>query len=165
MPLLAPVTTAVRVCWDGLGGLSVMADIVVADSSVVTATTLVRLAGVAGGLCWIAQALLDNGDGPASVIDALHYGGLVLLVIALLGIGAGLVTGLLALRVVVAICLVALAWAVTAFLYNQYSDPAVDGVLGALMVIYCVAGILARRGREDDGEPRSAHRSRGSHAA
>jgi hypothetical protein len=165
MPLLAPVTTAVRVCGEGLGGLSVMADIVVADSSVVTATTLVRLAGVAGGLCWIAQALLDNGDGPASVIDALHYGGLVLLVIALLGIGAGLVTGLLALRVVVAVCLVALAWAVTAFLHNQYSDRAVDGVLGALMVVYCVAGILARRGHEDHGDARSAHRSRGSHAA
>ncbi|HEX5090161.1 MAG TPA: hypothetical protein VFV89_20300 [Nocardioides sp.] len=130
-----------------------------------TATTLVRLAGVAGGLCWIAQALLDNGDGPASVIDALHYGGLVLLVIALLGIGAGLVTGLVALRVVVALCLVALAWAVTSFLHNQYSDRAVDGVLGALMVVYCVAGILARRGHEDDGEARSAHRSRGSHAA
>jgi hypothetical protein len=137
-----------------------------AHCQVVTATTLVRYAGVAGGLCWIARALLDTGDGPASVIDALHYGGLVLLVIALLGIGAGLVSGLVALRVVVALCLVALAWAVTSFLHNQYSDRAVDGILGGLMVVYCVVGILARRRHEDDdGQPHASRRSRGSHAA
>jgi asparagine N-glycosylation enzyme membrane subunit Stt3 len=143
-----------------------MAHIVVADSAVVTATTLVRYAGVAGGLCWIARAVLDTGDGPTAVIDALHYGGLVLLVIALLGIGAGLVSGFLALRVVVAVCLVALAWAVTGFLHHQYSDRAVDGILGGLMVVYCVVGILTRRGHAADGGDRPAsHRSRGSHAA
>jgi hypothetical protein len=137
-----------------------------AHFQVVTAPTLVRYAGIAGGLCWIARALLDTGDGPASVIDALHYGGLVLLVIALLGIGAGLVSGILALRVVVAVCLVALAWAVTAFLHTQYSDRAVDGILGGLMVVYCVAGILVRRGHDgDDGGAPASHRSRGSHAA
>ena len=54
----------------------------------------------------MGRAILDNGDGPISVIDGLHYGGLALLVIALLGIGGGLVSGLMALRVVVAICLV-----------------------------------------------------------
>ena len=102
---------------------------------------------------------------PRPLIDALHYGGLALLVIALLGIGGGLVSGLMALRVVVAICLVALAAAVLSFLHEQYADRTVDGVLGALMVLYCTIGILVRRGRSpDDGAPESRH-SRGAHAA
>ena len=70
-----------------------MAAIVVAHCLVVSLTSLARVAGILGGLCWIARAILDDGDGPTAVIDALHYGGLALLVIALLGIGAGLVSG------------------------------------------------------------------------
>jgi hypothetical protein len=140
-----------------------MTSIVVAHSSAVTATTLARLAGVLGGLCWLVRAVLDDGDGPESLINALHYGGLALIVIALLGIGAGLVSGLVALRVVVAICLVALAWAVLEFLHQQYADRGVDGVLGALLAAYCLAGLVARRrGRDDAPRPR---RSSGSHAA
>jgi hypothetical protein len=145
-----------------------MSAIVVAHFPVVTASTLVRIAGIGGGLCWIARAILDTGDGPAGVIDALHYGGLALLVISLLGIGAGLVSGIVALRVVVAICLVALAWAVVSFLHTQYSDRAVDGILGGLMVAYCVVGILSRRSHDDSGDtppPPPPRRSRGSHAA
>src|SRR5690242_4536739 len=167
MPLLAPVTTAVRFRWVALGGLSLMPAIVVAHFRLVTASILVRIAGILGGACWIARAILDTGDGPAGVIDALHYGGLALLVISLLGIGAELVSGLIALRVVVAICLVALAWAVVSFLHTQYSDRAVDGILGGLMVAYCAAGILARRRtQEGDGdETLPPRRSRGSHAA
>jgi hypothetical protein len=165
IPLLAPVTTAVRAGVDGLGGLSLMATILVAHCLVVSPTSLARLAGILGGLCWIGRALLDDGNGPTSVIDALHYGGLALLVIALLGIGAGLVSGLVALRVVVAICLVALAAAVVSFLHQQYTDRAVDGILGGLMVAYCVTGILARRSQDrEDGGPKP-RRSSGSHAA
>jgi hypothetical protein len=169
MPLLAPVTTAFRSWTGGLAGLWLMSAIVVAHCLVVP-TTLARLAGILGGLCWIGRAVLDNGHGSASVVDALHYGGLALLVIALLGIGAGLVSGLMALRVVVAICLVALAAAVVSFLHQQYSDRSVDGILGGLMVLYCVVGALVRRRRGGDGgsdgdpgpQPR---RSSGSHAA
>jgi hypothetical protein len=139
-----------------------MASIVVAHSSAVTPTTLARLAGVLGGLCWVLRAVLDDGDGPESLINALHYGGLALLVIALLGIGAGLVSGLMLLRVVVAICLVALAWAVLEFLHQQYADRWVDGVLGGLMAAYCLAGLVARRGGD---EPRQPRRPSGSHAA
>jgi hypothetical protein len=142
-----------------------MGAIVVAHFRLVTSTTLVRLAGIVGGLCWIARAVLDTGDGSAGVIDALHYGGLALLAIALLGIGAGLVSGLVALRVVVAICLLALAWAVVSFLHTQYSDRLVDGVLGGLMVAYCAVGLLTRRGHDPGDEPPAPRRSRGSHAA
>ena len=142
-----------------------MPAIVVAHFRLVTVTTLVRLAGIVGGLCWLARAVLDTGDGPAGVIDALHYGGLALLVIALLGIGAELVSGLLALRVLVAICLLALAWAVVSFLHTQYSDRVVDGLLGGLMAAYCAAGLLLRRSHGHGDEPPAPRRSRGSHAA
>jgi hypothetical protein len=142
-----------------------MAAIVMAHCLVVSLTTLARIAGILGGLCWMGRAILDNGDGPASVIDGLHYGGLALLVIALLGIGGGLVSGLMALRLVVAVCLVALAAAVLSFLHQQYSDRSVDGILGGLMVLYCVIGILARRGRQREDGVAETHRSRGSHAA
>jgi hypothetical protein len=165
MPLLAPVTTAVLVWPAGLAGLSVMDAIVVAHFRLVTATTLVRLAGIVGGLCWVVRAVLDTGNGSAGAIDALHYGGLALLAIALLGIGAGLASGLVALRVVVAICLLVLAWAVVSFLHTQYSDRVVDGVLGGLMVVYCAAGLLARRSHEHGDEPPAPRRPRGSHAA
>ncbi|WP_028650310.1 hypothetical protein [Nocardioides halotolerans] len=128
-------------------------------------TSLSRLAGILGGLCWMGRAILDDGDGPTSLIDGLHYGGLALLVIALLGIGGGLVSGLVALRVVVAICLVALAAAVVSFLHQQYTDRAVDGILGGLMVVYCIIGILVRRSRAADDAVAEHHRPRGSHAA
>jgi uncharacterized membrane protein YfcA len=142
-----------------------MAAIVVAHCLVVSPTSLARVAGILGGLCWIGRALLDDGHGPSSVIDGLHYAGLALLVIALLGIGAGLVSGLVALRVVVALCLVALAAAVVSFLHQQYSDRAVDGILGGLMVVYCVIGLLVRRRRTPDDDAREPHGSRGAHAA
>ena len=130
-----------------------------------TPTTLVRLAGVLGGLCWVVRALIDDGNGPRGVVDALHYGGAALLVIALLGIGAGLVSGLVALRIVVAVCLLALAWAILEFLHHQYADRGVDGVLGGLVAAYCLAGLVFRRGRTASrGRPRTP-RSTGSHAA
>ena len=88
MPLLAPVTTALRCGRDVLAGLSLMAAIVVAHCLVVSPTSLARIAGILGGLGWMGRAILDDGDGPGSVIDGLHYGGLALLVIALLGSAA-----------------------------------------------------------------------------
>ncbi len=142
-----------------------MDDIVVAHSGVVTPTILARVAGVLGGLCWLGRAILDDGNGPTSVIDALHWGGAALLAIALLGIGAGLVSGLVALRVVVAICLALLGWAVLEFLHQQYDDRWVDGVMGVLMALYCLAGLAFRRRHPGDGEPRAPRRSSGSHAA
>lgn len=130
-----------------------------------TPTTLARVAGVLGGLCWLARAILDDGNGPTALIDALRWGGLALLALALLGIGAGLVTGLVALRIVVAICLVMLGWAVLEFLHNQYDDRWVDGILGLLIALYCVAGLIFRHRHPQDREPRQPRRSSGSHAA
>jgi len=165
IPLLAPVTTAVRTGDESVADDWLMDDIVMAHSSGMTPTTLARVAGVLGGLCWLARAVLDDGNGPTSVIDALHWGGLALLALALLGIGADLVTGLPALRVVVAVCLVLLAWAVLEFLHSQYDDRLVDGVLGVLVALYCVAGLVYRHRHPHDHVPRAPRRSSGSHAA
>jgi hypothetical protein len=165
IPLLAPVTTATRRTLDGLEEGWLMEAILVAHSSLVTPRTLVRLAGLLGGLCWIARAVLDDGEGPGSLIDALHYGGAALLAIALLGIGAGLVSGLAALRLVVAVCLLALGWAVLEFLHDQYADRGVDGVAGALVAAYCLAGLLRRRRPRGGGRAPRPRRSSGSHAA
>ena len=106
IPLLAPVTTAVRTGAVGEADGWLMVAIVVAHSSAVTPTTLARVAGVLGGLCWVVRAVLDDGNGPTSLINALHYGGLALLVhrAARHRRRAGLRPA--ALRVLVAICLV-----------------------------------------------------------
>jgi hypothetical protein len=147
-----------------------MPPILLADSCAVTPPALIRLAGVLGGLCWVLRAVLDDGGASEPLVNALHYGGLALIVIALLGIGAGLVSGLAALRVVVAICLVALGWAVLEFLHQQYADRGVDGVLGGLLAAYCLVGLVTRGRRRRHGQgggddtPRP-RRSSGSHAA
>jgi hypothetical protein len=128
-----------------------------------TPTTLARVAGVLGGLCWLGRALLDGGGGSDSVVNALHWGGTALLAIALLGIGAGLVTGLAPLRVLVAVCLTVLVWAILEVLHDQYSDRWSDGVVGVVLAAYCLAGLLQRRQRSQERAPRV--RSTGSHAA
>jgi hypothetical protein len=123
------------------------------------------LAGLVGGLCWLGGALLDDGNGPTSLINALYWGGMALLGLSLLGIGAGLVSGLVPLRFVVAVCLVLLGWAVLEFLHGQYDDRWVDGILGLLVALYCVAGLAYRYRHPGDGEPRRPRRPSGSHAA
>ncbi len=74
-------------------------------------------------------------------------------------------SGLVALRVVVAICLVALVWAVLAFLHQQYADRSVDGILGGLMAVYCLGRARGPPRRPRGDEPEQRRRSRGSHAA
>lgn len=122
-----------------------------------TPTTLARVAGVLGGLCWLVQAILDGPDGPDSVVNALYWGGLALIALALLGIGAGLVSGLPALRVVVAVCLVVLAWSVVEVLHSQYADATVDGAAGAVLALGCAVGLLRGRRSRTPEPHRSAH--------
>ena len=90
----------------------------------------------ATGLVLTALVVFSHGE------PVPPYAGLALLTLALLGIGAGLVSGLLLLRVVVAVCLVALGAAVLSFLHQEYVDRSVDGILGGLMVVYCAVGAL-----------------------
>jgi hypothetical protein len=135
-----------------------------------TPTALVRVAGVLGGVAWLAGAVVDRADGAHALVNSLHWGGTALILIALLGLGAGLVSGLLALRVVVAVCLAVLAWAVVEWLRSDLPDPWVDGTFGLLLALYCL-GSLRRRRRltraygEPDGPRAPRPRRSGTHAA
>ena len=117
--------------------------------------TLARIAGVLGGLCWVASAVTDELDVSASVVDALHWGGLALIALALMGVGAGLVSTSAAwLRAIVAVCLPLLAWSVLEALRGEFADRWVDGVFGLLLVLYCLVGLVRGRGR---ARPHGAH--------
>jgi hypothetical protein len=119
--------------------------------------TLTRIAGLLGGLCWLGRAVLDASGATDSLVNALHWGGLALIAIALVGIGGGLVSSVWAVRVIVAICLPALIWAILEWLHEQFADRWVDGSFGVLFALFCLAGLAA--GRDDD----SARERTGSH--
>ena len=65
--------------------------------------TVALVSGVVGGLCWLALLVLDQaGSGRPGLHDALHWAGLVLLAVAMVGFGASLVSSsALWLRVIV----------------------------------------------------------------
>ena len=119
---------------------------------------LARIAGLLGGLCWVARAVLDEVDASSAAVDALHWGGMVLVALALVGLGAELVSSSATwLRVIVAICVPLLVWSVLEAVRQGVADRWVEGGFGALLAVYCVIGLArARRHRE-----RHTH---GSHA-
>ena len=119
---------------------------------------LARVTGLLGGLCWVLRAVLDELDASAAAVDALHWGGLALIAISLVGLGAGLVSSSATwLRVIVAICAPLLVWSVLEALRQGAADRWVEGGFGALLAVYCVVGLVRAR-------PRRAKRPHGSHA-
>jgi hypothetical protein len=109
---------------------------------------LVALAGVLGGLCWLVAHAVDQ-----QAQDALIWAGAGFLVVAVLGAGAGLVSRSTTwLRVVVAVCFLALTGSVLQVL-REGGDPAlVDAAAGALAILVAFVALGRRRPR------------RGSHA-
>lgn len=106
------------------------------------------VAGLAGGLCWVG----------ALWVDLLAWPGAVLLAVAVLGAGAGLVSKSATwLRVVVAVCFLALVGSVLQVLRDNLDDRAVLAVAGAAAFV-AAALTLARR-------PERESRHRGAHAA
>jgi hypothetical protein len=106
------------------------------------------VAGLLGGLCWVV----------APWVDALAWPGAVLLAVAVLGAGAGLVSrSAVWLRCLVAVCFLALVGSVLQVLRDSLDDQGVLAVAGVAAVVVSVAA-LARR-------PEPVARSRGSHAA
>jgi hypothetical protein len=104
--------------------------------------SLARIAGLIGGLCWLGGAALDAADASDSLVNALHWGGLALIGIALIGIGFGLVsTNAWWLALIVGICLPALVWAVLEWAHEQWTDRYVDGTFGVLLAVYCLVGL------------------------
>lgn len=120
------------------------------------------VAGLLGGLCWLAAHVL-GAETP------LTWVGGALLALALLGVGAGVVSRSATwLRVVVAVCLLALAASVLEVLRDAGDPVVVDVALGVLAAAVSVVVLVRRpRGRADRraaGRPAASHRARGSHA-
>ena len=117
-----------------------------------------RVTGLLGGLCWVARAVLDGLDAPSEAIDALHWGGLALIAISLVGLGAELVSSSATwLRVIVAICVPLLVWSVLEAVRQGVADRWVEGGFGALLAVYCVVGLARAR-------PQRTRRTHGSHS-
>jgi hypothetical protein len=109
-----------------------------------------EVAGLVGGLAWVAAYFLDDGGGFESVVVWL---GAALLTLALFALGLLLVrSDVLALRVFVALALPTLVWGVFGIVHQSASNPqVVDAVFGA------VVGLVSalRLGRHPSGVPRA----------
>ena len=106
------------------------------------------VAGLLGGLCWVA----------ALWVDVLAWVGAVLLAVAVLGAGAGLVSrSAVWLRCIVAVCFLALVGSVVQVLRDSLDDRAVLAVAGAVAFVVAVVALTRR--------PPVESRSRGAHAA
>ena len=92
-------------------------------------STIVVIAGAVGGLLWLVRWIAD--------VDALLWPGAVLLSVVVLAAGASLVRPVV-LRVVVGLCVVALAWSLAAVVDVQGS-LVVGGVVGAVVALGCLA--------------------------
>jgi hypothetical protein len=108
------------------------------------------LAGLIGGLAWVAAFFAPDGSGPRAVLLRV---GAVLLTVALFGLGMLLVRGdVLALRVFVGLALPTLVWGVFAIVHQSAADPDdVDVAFGA--VVGLVSALRLRR--HGSGVPRA----------
>jgi hypothetical protein len=100
--------------------------------------------------------------GGADVLDALSVAGLVLLAVAMVGFGVGLVSrSAIWLRVIVGIAFPALVWSVLEVFRPVADTEVVDGVFGAVVVVVSLVA-LSRRPERTEPPPRRSHR--GAHA-
>lgn len=120
--------------------------------------TVPVVAGVVGGVCWLVRLVLDVAGVEGVVVDVLQWAGLVLVGIALAGMGAGLVgKSELWLRAIVAVAFPLLVWSVLEVLHPAGNPAVIDGVLGVVVAAICGRRLLERRERE-------AKRPHGAHA-
>ncbi len=116
--------------------------------------TLTRLAGIVGGLCWLARLLLNlGGHGAGSAAGALYWTGALLVAVALAGAGAALVSSSATwLRAIVGVAFPLLVWSVLGVLHNAGDPEKVDGVAG--VVVAATATVVLARSRPDrDARP------------
>ena len=121
---------------------------------------LIRISGVLGGLFWLGQAAVSGYDAAQAAVNALYWGGAVLILVALVGLGAGLVSGAPWLRLVVGLCVPLLVWSILSILHAEVSDAVVDGGFGLALALFCTASLL---GGSKEDQARAPAR-RGSHA-
>ena len=120
--------------------------------------TVTMVSGVVGGLCWVAGLVVDLvGSDSGPLVDALHWAGLVLLAIALAGIGAGLVGRVLWLQAIVAVAFPLLVWSVLEVLHPAGDPEIIDGIFGAAMVAIGARRLLEHRGEREDRRVHGTH--------
>ena len=102
------------------------------------------VAGLLGGLAWLAAYVLDQTD-RAAAADVVGWAGVVLLAVAVVGAGAGLVRRSATwLRVVVALCFALLVWSLLALLGGGSGGTGIDAVAGAVAAVVSTV-VLGRR--------------------
>jgi len=116
--------------------------------------TLTRLAGLAGGLCWLARLLLFiAGHGSGFGASALFWLGSMLIGAGLVGAGASLVSSSATwLRLIVGVAFPLLVWSVLQVVHDVADPRAVDGVLGVVFAALA-ARALVRAPRPQRPEP------------
>ncbi|GAB3249031.1 hypothetical protein [Nocardioides dilutus] len=123
--------------------------------------TLVRIAGVLGGLCWLGQAAVNDYEAASAAANALYWGGAALILVALVGLGASLVSGATWLRLIVGLCVPLLVWSIIEVLRAEASDDIVDGGLGLALALICAAALLGGDGSSaDEAAPRGGTHSK-----
>lgn len=125
-----------------------------------TTRTLIRVAGLLGGLCWVGQAAVNDYAAAEAAVNALYWGGAALILVALVGLGAGLVSGAAWLRLVVGLCFPLLVWSILEVLHAETSDDVVDGGFGLALSLICAAALLGGAPKDDDAEPPPGSHSR-----
>ena len=122
------------------------------------------VAGLLGGLCWVARWLVDLAVGTAGWSDSLHWVGLGLLAVALAVVGSSLVSrSAWWLRLVVAVALPLLVWSIFSVLRGDGEAIGLGGSLGMLAVVLAAATLVAGRRTAAPGIERGGRH--GSHAA
>lgn len=122
--------------------------------------TVARVAGIAGGICWLLRYVLDAaGSGDGTPAEALYWAGLALLFGALAGLGAQLVNkSALWLQAIVGVAFPLLVWSVLEVL-DPGTDPSlVDAVFGGALLLLCLRDLLKARPQ------RAGRRTHGAHA-
>ena len=119
--------------------------------------TLIKLAGVVGGLCLLGQAAVNQYDAAGAAVNALYWGGVALVVVALVGMGTALVSGATWLRLIVGAAFPLLVWAVISVLHDNADDNVVDGGFGLGLALICSASLLGGSARDDASTRGGSH--------
>jgi hypothetical protein len=121
---------------------------------------LARISGLIGGACWVARMLLDRGESGGAIVEPLYWAGLVLVFVALFGLGTMFVSkGAVWLQVIVGIAFPLLIWSVLEIVRSGGDTVVIDAIVGVL-----IAGIsLVVLGRDSGGE-KPPRRHAGAHA-
>lgn len=107
------------------------------------------LSGVVGGVCWVARYFLDAGD-DTGLGQVLRWGGAMWLIIALVVLGMGVVRlGNTAIRVIIAIALPTLLWAILSTAESGGAQPINAEAIAGGVAIGVFGGLLLARRDED----------------